>query len=110
MQLAGFRHNSNHLIEAFHVDFRLLGNDAAVRIKIKGQCLARDRFARSRRIDDHLDYFIAVARVPHEAKRRGEAADVAKQRVLVLLRPGLSYRADDKLKIGMASVVTPKRR
>jgi hypothetical protein len=50
------------------IDFCLFGHDAAVRVEVKRQYLARDRFARSRRVDDHFDDFLAVSRIPHEAK------------------------------------------
>jgi hypothetical protein len=45
VQLAGFGDDLQHLTEAFHVDFRLFGHDAAVRVEVEGQSLARDRFA-----------------------------------------------------------------
>jgi very-short-patch-repair endonuclease len=51
MQLAGFRHDVQHVIESFHVDFRLFRHDAAVRIEIEGQCLPRNRFARSKALN-----------------------------------------------------------
>jgi|RhiMethySRZTD1v2_1073278.scaffolds.fasta_scaffold3613892_1 hypothetical protein len=35
MKLASFGHDLKHLVEALHVDFRLFGHDAAVRVEVE---------------------------------------------------------------------------
>src|SRR5262249_35400360 len=64
-EFACFSHKLNDLAQSFHIQFALLGNNAAIRVEIERQGLADDRFGRSRGLDGHADDLIAVVWVAH---------------------------------------------